>query len=511
MGLNQNELDPLEDLVAEEDQQTTDTQGEPRHQEGKQVRLALDLVEPGDEANDYGRYTRVSKALPQGVTSRMLYKDVVLIAWPAFVEFILTQLTSMADMIMVGQLGSWAIAAVGLTTQPKFLLMTMFMAMNVGATALIARAKGAGDRERANLILRQAILLTAVLSLISAVVGFIYSETLVRFMGAADEQTLAGGTVYLRIQMAGFVLLALTSTFTAALRGVGNSRITMTYNLISNLVNVVFNYLFIYGKFGFPRWELAGASLATVIGQTVAFVLALAVVLRGRNYVHLQFRAGFKPDLKVMKSIVNIGFPAMVEQMLMRAGAIMYVKTVAALGTVAYATHQIGMNIQALSFMNGQAFSVSATSLVGQSLGKKRPDMAQAYARRTRMLGMMISIVLGIAFFFFGERIVSWYAKEPEVIAMGASILKLVALIQPFQSSQFILAGALRGAGDTRSVAVITFVTVLLIRPSLAVLNIQVFGWGLMGAWYALVTDQIVRSALVLLRYNSGKWKSVRI
>lgn len=285
----------------------------------------------------------------------------------------------------------------------------------------------------------------------------------------------------------------------------------MTYNLISNLVNVVFNYLFIYGKFGFPRWELAGASLATVIGQTVAFVLALAVVLRGRNYVHLQFRAGFKPDLKVMKSIVNIGFPAMVEQMLMRAGAIMYVKTVAALGTVAYATHQIGMNIQALSFMNGQAFSVSATSLVGQSLGKKRPDMAQAYARRTRMLGMMISIVLGIAFFFFGERIVSWYAKEPEVIAMGASILKLVALIQPFQSSQFILAGALRGAGDTRSVAVITFVTVLLIRPSLAVLNIQVFGWGLMGAWYALVTDQIVRSALVLLRYNSGKWKSVRV
>ncbi|NLH32207.1 MAG: hypothetical protein GX475_10330, partial [Firmicutes bacterium] len=145
MGLNQNELDPLEDLVAEEDQQTTDTQGEPRHQEGKQVRLALDLVEPGDEANDYGRYTRVSKALPQGVTSRMLYKDVVLIAWPAFVEFILTQLTSMADMIMVGSMvnGDDAISAVSLANQPKFIFVSLMIALNVGVTAAVARDRGA--------------------------------------------------------------------------------------------------------------------------------------------------------------------------------------------------------------------------------------------------------------------------------------------------------------------------------------------------------------------------------
>ncbi|HKM16671.1 MAG: MATE family efflux transporter [Bacillota bacterium] len=477
----------------------------------KQVKLALDLVERGDDTNDYGQYSRVSKQLPPDVSSKMLYKDVVRIAWPAFVEFTLTQLTSMADMMMVGQLGPWAIAAVGLTVQPKFLMATMFMAMNVGATALIARAKGAGDPERANRVLRQALLLTTIFGTIAAVVGFVYSETLIRFMGAADEQTLAGGTIYLKIQMAGFVFLAMTSTFTAALRGVGSSRITMTYNLISNVANVVFNYILIYGKFGFPRWGVAGASLATVIGQTVAFVMALIVVLRGRHYIHLQPRAGFKPEFKTMKSIVSIGFPAMIEQLLMRAGAIMFVKTVASLGTVPYATHQIGMNIQALSFMNGQAFAVSATSLVGQSLGKKRPDMAQAYARRTRMLGMMVSVLLGITFFFFGRQIVSWYTKEEEVITMGARILKLVALTQPFQSSQFILAGALRGAGDTRAIAIIIFITVLLIRPGLAMININVFQWGLMGAWIALVTDQVLRSALILLRYNSGKWKSIKV
>ena len=158
------------------------------------------------------------------------------------------------------------------------------------------------------------------------------------------------------------------------------------------------------------------------------------------------------------------GIPALVEQVFMRAGMIMYTKTVASLGTVAYATHQICMNIQAMSFMNGQAFSVSATSLVGQSLGKKRPDMAQAYCSRTRRVGMTVSIVLALTFFFFGRYIVSLYTDEIEVIEQGSRILMFVALVQPLQSSQFILAGALRGAGDTRATAIIIFITVLLVR-----------------------------------------------
>lgn len=176
-----------------------------------------------------------------------------------------------------------------------------------------------------------------------------------------------------------------------------------------------------------------------------------------------------------------------------------------------YATHQIAMNIQAMSFMTGQAFAVSATSLVGQSLGKKRPDMAESYSNHTRRLGMIISLVLAGTFFFFGRQIVMLYSDDPEIIAQGARILKLVAIIQPFQSSQFILAGALRGAGDTRATAVITFLTVLLVRPGLALVTINCFGWGLDGAWIALVADQLLRSFLVLIRYNSGKWKKPRV
>lgn len=470
--------------------------------------LALDSLEPGQDDHGEGR---VSKSLPEGVSSKMLYSDVVRIAWPSLIELTLTQLTSMVDLMMVGRLGPWAITAVGLTVQPKFLLMTMFVAMNVGSTALVARYRGAGEPKKANEILRQGLLLTFVLSIVASILGYIFSEPLIRFMGASDVETLRGGTVYLQIQMVGFVFMALASTITATLRGVGQTRVAMVYNLISNVVNVILNYLLINGHFGFPRLELAGASLATIIGQGVAFVLALRAVMGGKYYLHLRLKEGFKPQQHHLRNIFHIGIPAMIEQLVMRTGMIVYAKTVASLGTVVYAIHQIAMNIQAMSFMSGQAFAVSATSLVGQSLGKKRPDMAESYSNHTRRVGMTVSLVLSFTFFFFGRQIVGLYSDDPTIITQGARILKLVAFIQPFQSSQFILAGALRGAGDTRATAVITFLTVLLVRPGLALLTIRVFHWGLDGAWIALVADQLLRSLLVLLRYSSGKWKASKV
>jgi len=334
---------------------------------------------------------------------------------------------------------------------------------------------------------------------------------MVLFMGAADTQTLAGGTVYLQIQMIGFITMAISGCVTAALRGIGNSRTAMIYNLLANTVNVAFNYLLIYGNFGFPKLGVAGASLATVIGQFVAFVISTAVILRGKQYLRLRLRDGFMPHWQTIRDIFKIGFPALIEQLVMRVGVIIYSKAVASLGTQAFAAHQVCMNIQAMSFMNGQAFAVSATSLVGQSLGKKRPDMAQAYANRTRRTGMVVSILLGLTFFFFGRPIAALYSDDAAIIASSALILKMLAFIQPFQSSQFILAGALRGAGDTKSTAVITFITVLLVRPGLAALCIFALGLGLNGAWYAMVADQLLRSALVLARYRSGKWKEIRI
>ena len=461
---------------------------------------------------------KVNNKLPKGVKSKELYQDIIRIAWPSFIELLLTQLASMVDMMMVGsmggkahpEIGAKALSADGLTTQPKFLLMAAFVAMNTGVTALVARYKGQNNKEQANLIVRQGLGLTFFLTAILSILGTVFARPMVIFMGSTEEIVTDWATQYLQIQMIGFLTMALTTTITAALRAVGDSKTCMIYNLIANVVNVVFNWLLIYGNMGFPELGVSGASLATVLGQFVAFIIALSVLIRGNGFLKLEFKLGFRPNKAVLGNISNIGLPAMVEQLLMRAGMIIFAKTVASLGTTPYATHLVCMNIQALSFMTGQAFAVSATTLMGQSLGKRRTDVAQAYCSRTRTVGFAFSILLALVFSLFGGTIVGFYNSDPEIIRVGGQIMFFVAFLQPFQSSQFIIAGGLRGAGDTKTTAIITMITVLLIRPIVAITLIHL-NFGLYGAWIALACDQLVRSGLVLARYKSGKWKMIKL
>lgn len=481
----------------------------------KGVQTLLDTLPAGTDesmlAGAGGKYN--AKDLPDGISSKGLYGDVFRIAWPALVEQTLTSLVSMVDMMMVGVLGSAAISAVGLATQPRFIFMTLVMSMNTGATAIIARARGVKDHERVNNILKHSLLLTLFICILCTTLGVVFAEPLVRFMSAGGlaEATIKEGTKYLQIQMWGFSFMSFTLVITAAFRGTGNSRISMVYNITMNIVNIIFNWLLIGGNLGFPALGVAGASLATVIGQVVGCAMAFYCILSKKYYLRLTSFRKFKVDTSIFKGIANVGIPAMGEQFIMRIGMIIFSRIIASLGEVQMATHQICMNIQSLTFMNGQAFAVSATTLVGQSLGKKRGDMAEHYSRRCRRLGLYVSVFLMVVFALFSRQLVGLYSTEPEVIDMGARIMLFIAAIQPIQCSQFILAGALRGAGDTRATAVITLLTVLLLRPILGYILVNNAGLALYGAWIAMAADQCLRSLLVLLRYRTGKWKFMRV
>lgn len=482
----------------------------------KVIKTTLDSLPFGEiDAQSEGRYHKYS--LPAGVAKKMMIADIITIALPSLVELTLTSLTSMVDQIMVGRLpgdlGVRGLSAVGLCMNPKFILMTALMAINTGTTAIVARYRGMGNQEKANQTFKQAMLFNLVLSAIMMTVGTVLARPFISFIAGQgiSEETIDYAVTYFRIQMAGFIPLMLTNTITATLRAIGDSRMPMIYNTIANVVNVIFNYLLIYGKFGFPYMTIAGASLATVIGQCVAFVIAFGLMLSKSRYVYLDFKEKFVYDKDIMKNVLNIGLPSMVEQLFMRIGIIIYTRLITSLGDVAYATHQVCMNIQSMSFMSGMAFSNSATTLMGQSLGKRRLDMADNYTRMTRTLSFMFSCVVGACFIFFGRFIVSIYNSTPEIVEMGGKILIMIAFTQPLQSSQFVTAGALRGAGDTKYPAMVIFVTTIIVRCSLGFLCIKLLNLGLMGAWYALVGDQIVRTAMIFFRYQQGKWRFFRL
>lgn len=482
---------------------------------GHTTEVVLDRLPFGPEDRSGAQGKAGNPPIPDGVSQRMLTRDVIMLAWPSLLESILTQLTSIADQIMVGripgEMGVIALAAVGLSYQPKFLLMTAIQALNVGATAVIARYRGQQNQERANLVFRHAVLINFILSILIMIAGLFASDWMVRFMGTnISEETIQLGVQYLKIQFWGMIPLCLTFTMTAALRGTGDSRTPMIYNTAANVVNLILNYILIYGKFGAPALGVAGASLATILGQTVAFLIALWRVLRKKAYVYLSFREPFSFDSTIVSNIVRVGAPAMAEQLLMRAGIIIYSRTVTGLGDLKFATHQVLMSIQSFSFMLGNSFSSSATTLVGQSLGKRRYDMAVIYMKQTRKLGRIAALIVMVLIAVFRRALMGLFTTDAEVIAIGCEIMFLIALSQSLQADQFIVSGGLRGAGDTKFTAYVTMITVLCVRSLSAILMIDVLNWGLWGAWIALLVDQILRTLLISLRFHNGKWKRVK-
>jgi len=454
------------------------------------------------------------RILPETVESKSLYRDIMRIAWPSLCELFLQSLVSMVDMMMVGGCGPQSIAAIGLAMQPRMLILTAIMALNTGATATIARARGAHDQDKANAILRQVIMLCTFFAAAGMVFGTWGSRWMITFManGGITEETIALGTEYLQVQMLGFPVAAWSVCITAALRGTGNSKPCMVYNILANLVNICGNWILINGHLGAPALGVVGASLATVFGQFVATVIAFWCVFSGKYYLKLDLHHAFRFDKDVIANIGRIGGPAMLEQLVMRCGQIFFSRTVNTLGDVNTATHQICINIQSMSFMVGQGFAVSATALVGQSLGRRRLDMAEHYSLRCRRLSMGASVVIGVLLASLGSLIIGeFYTDDPQVIALAADIMIVVGALQPFQSVQFVVGGVLRGAGDTKSTAIIMFITVVIIRTIMGYIFVNLLQMGLFGAWIAISADQIMRAVLIWARYNQGKWKKIRL
>ena len=453
----------------------------------------------------------LSGPVPEDMDKKEVSKQVLAIAWPAMLENFLLSLASMVNTMMVGGLGTWAIASIGYVTQPRFLLLAVFQALNVGATALIARAKGSGDAEEANRIMHQSLTLSILVSLVMVVIGYIFAEPLIIFMGAETEQTIVAGTLYFRIILLSFPANVVSLSITAILRGIGKTRISMIYNVTANAVNISVGFLFISGRFGLPALGVGGAGLGMAAGQVVAMIIALVTLFSGAEMLKLRLKSLFHLDIAILKRISNVGTPAMFEQLCMRTGQLIFSKIVASLGTDAYATHQIANNILSMSMMNGMAFGISATSLLGQAMGRERPDQGKAAVQVCRRYGMILSLVMAAVMVFGGRWLVGMYTTEMAVIETGAVLLIIVAVVQPLQSSQQVLAGALRGAGDTKAVALCIFIGIVIVRPVFAFLFTSGFDWGLVGIWLSLVIDQCTRSFYTMWRFSTGKWKAIKV
>lgn len=435
------------------------------------------------------------------------------LTWPALGENILSTLVSLADTAMVATLGTYAISAVGLVTQPRFIVFSSFMALGVGTTALVARAKGENNPESANKVLRQSMLLALIIVIAVSVLMYIFADPLIRLLASdsISEEAIQAALDYLKIQIYGFPILGLTYIMNGALRGVGNTKAAFYTNTVSNVVNVILNYLLIGGNFGFPALGVAGASLATVIGQTVAFAMALYWLFEGKQYIRLRVRDSYVPDFPMIGRIARIGVPALLEQAVMRIGMMLFTTIATSLGDKPYAAHVVAMNIQTLSFAVGNSFGVAVTTLTGQSLGRKRTDLARTYMSKTLQLCHFCSLLVSLALFFGGSLMAKLFSADPEIIDMAAMALRIIAVFNIVSNARFVYNAALRGAGDAMFTAWTTMIGILITRPLVAYLLVYQFHLGLAGVWIALISDAVVCFALAIVRWKNGKWAQVKV
>lgn len=436
-----------------------------------------------------------------------MLREMLRITWPAFIELVMSTLFGMVDMIMVGRLGPAAIAAVGLTNQPFMLLMAIFAAVNIGGTTLVAWSVGEKNINKARTVTRQILMINLILGVGMSILGVTAAALIVRFMGAGPD-TMKMATIYFQIVASGLIFQAIIIGITACLRGAGQTRIPMAYNVGGNLLNVFGNYVLIYGKLGFPQWGVTGAAVSTTLSRLAACLAALYVVyLSPRSELKISIKDDYRFDGDIIRKIFTIGMPSALEQFVLQSGLMLFAKIVSGLGTAGFAAHQIGINISGLSFSPSMAFGVAATTLVGQSLGAGDAAKAEKYARYIRKVAIFTASFVGLNFILFSNSLALLYTSNVVVAGMAGTVLKILALAQPGQSAQLTLAGALRGAGDTMYPLYASVVGIWFFRVGATFLFVNVLGWGLNGAWIALVMDQYIRSIIINLRFYSGRWK----
>lgn len=440
------------------------------------------------------------------------FKTTLNMAIPSMIESFFVAFAGLVDALMVSSLGPSAVAAVGLTSQPKFVGLSVFMAISVSVSALVARRFGEKRRAAANSVFFTAFTLIILLAVVISAIFLVFAPNIIKWCGAtSDTQGMA--VDYLRIIMGGMIFNCIQIGINSAQRGAGNTKITMRTNTISNIVNIIFNYLLIGGEFGFPALGIRGAALATVLGTVVSSVMSFASIAKKDCFISIPYiiKEKIKPTFISLKNIVRVGYSVFAEQLLMRVGFVLTAVMAAKQGTYAMAAHQVCINIMSLSFAFGDGLQTAAVALIGRSLGERNSDKAKEYGSACQSIGAIISVVLAILYFAGAKWMMHLFFEEVEIVQIGVTILHIIIVAILFQIRQVVYMGCLRGAGDTLYTATVSAVSISVVRTVAGYFFCYIMKLGIFGIWMGIFADQLVRFTCSFIRFKKGKWVNIKI
>jgi len=296
---------------------------------------------------------------------------IMALAIPAMVENILQVLIGTVDTYFIAKIGTEAIAGVGITNLIMNIYITFFLALGVGTTAIVSRNMGANNVERANIAVKQSIIMALGIGIAIGIINLVFSNDILHLLGA-EERVIDQALPYFNSVAVPAVFLCLMMVLSSSLRGAGDTKTPMKIGIISNVINIILDYVLLFGIFDFKGLGILGAGIATTISRIVGVILILIKINGNRTLIHVELFDKWHIEKDILKSITKIGMPAGIEKLFMRLGQLVYNGMIIKIGTVAYAAHNIGGTIETFSYLPGMGFGVAAATLVGQSLGAKK-------------------------------------------------------------------------------------------------------------------------------------------
>lgn len=442
---------------------------------------------------------------------------ILMLVWPVVLEQMLVTLVQSIDTAMVGSLGASATASVSISMAPMFMINGIMMAFGTGFTVLIAHSVGAQEPDRARSLIRQSLTTILLLGAPIALLSYSLSYHVPLWMGA-EPDVLVLATQYNKIMAAGVLFRGLTMTLTAVYRGYGDTRTPLYINMGVNAINVVGNYILIYEPhdvtlFGNTfqvwgaGWGVAGAAAASIFSIIVGALLLLAITIRRPSPMQISFKESFKLQKEDVREVIRISLPAMFERFTMSGASIIISSTVASLGTVAIAANSIASTGESFCYMPAFAFGTAATTLMGQCLGAGRADLAEKYIRECNRIGSILMGVFCTILFIFSRQVVSLFTPDPDVIEIASGLLKILAVIEIPYLIALVYSGALRAAGDTKTVFILTAVSMWGVRALGATVCVRLLGMGIYSVVTCMCVENVVRMLLFARRYHQNKWK----
>ena len=441
------------------------------------------------------------------VENRKLIKNIFQITLPAVFDLLAQTLIMALDMKMVSSLGPSAISSVGVGTAGMYALIPALIAVATGTTALLSRAYGADNKVDGKKAFAQSFFIAVPLGIILTLIFLLFSEQIINLVGNAKDMNLADAVLYQNMTVIGFPFLGVSIATFYAFRAMGENKIPMIGNTLALVLKVILNFLLVY----LFKWGIFGAALSTTLTRLFSAIFSIYLVFWSKkNWISLELK-DLKFDYFTSKRILKVGIPAAVEQLGLRIGMLIFEMMVISLGNLSYAAHKIALTAESISFNLGFAFSFAASALVGQELGKGSSQKALKNGYICTIIAMIVMSTFGLLFFIIPQFLVSLFTKDKDVIELATMALKIVSICQPFSGASMVLAGALRGAGDTKSVLLITYLGIFLIRIPITYLFLDVLNLGLAGAWIVMTIDLAIRSSLAFYIFRRGKWKYLQV